>query len=200
MKHLALARILDTYWTANLERRTLLLLSDTHGTLEPRIAARAARVDVVVHAGDIGSSSVLDTLELNCEQVIAIRGNNDVSAKWAVEERHRLEALPRETTLSLPGGLLVVVHGDQHGAGEARHRRLRRQFADARAVVFGHSHQRVLDRRQWPMLLNPGAAGAVRTYGGPSCMMLHATSDGRWSVRSRRYMNYTGERPSRLNR
>ena len=183
-----------------MERRTLLLLSDTHGTLEPRIATRARRVDVVVHAGDIGSTAVLDTLEGHCTQVIAVRGNNDVGAKLAAEDRARLEALPREAALALPGGTLVVVHGDQNGVGEARHRRLRRQFADARAVVFGHSHQRVLDRGQWPMILNPGAAGAVRTHGGPSCMVLHATSDGRWTVRSHRYLSYTGERPIRLKR
>jgi len=36
--------------------------------------------------------------------VVAVRGNNDTPAKWAEDERDRLEKLPLEATLELPGG------------------------------------------------------------------------------------------------
>ena len=43
-------------------RFRVALVSDTHGQLDPRIAKVVERCRVVVHAGDIGSVAVLDTL------------------------------------------------------------------------------------------------------------------------------------------
>jgi uncharacterized protein len=89
-------------------------------------------------------------------------------------ERNRLQKLPLEATLELPGGPLVVVHGDRVLPARERHERLRRQHAQARAVVYGHTHRLLCDQREQPWVLNPGAAGRARTFGGPSCLVLHA--------------------------
>ena len=43
-------------------RFRVALVSDTHGHLDSRIAEVVGRCRLVVHAGDIGSSAVLDTL------------------------------------------------------------------------------------------------------------------------------------------
>jgi predicted phosphodiesterase len=39
-------------------------------------------------------------------------------------------------------------------------------------VVYGHSHRLVCDQTEVPWILNPGGAGLVRTFGGPSCLIL----------------------------
>jgi len=156
------------------------ILSDTHGFLDPRIAERIKECDVAVHAGDIGGADVLLALQAR-EEVVAIRGNNDTPDKWAHGEHHMLDTLPREASLELPGGRLVVLHGDDGGSLAERHRRYRRQHADAGAIVYGHSHRLLTDLDERPWILNPGAAGRTRTYGGPSCLFLECDPQG-WRI------------------
>jgi putative phosphoesterase len=166
-------------------RTTVLLLADTHGAVDPRIAALAHACDAVVHAGDIGDAAVLTALG-PAYRVLAVRGNNDTPAKWPAKERRRLARLPVQARLELPGGTLVVVHGDRVTPAGRRHEKLRRLHPDARAVVYGHTHRVVCDRRALPWVLNPGAAGRTRTFGGPSCLILEATV-GEWRLRLHRF-------------
>lgn len=149
------------------------ILADTHGVLDARVAEVVGECDCAVHAGDIGGASVLAALR-PAGMVVAVRGNNDSPAKWPEDERHSLETLPLEATLELPGGPLVVVHGDRVLPARERHERLRRHYSQARAVVYGHTHRVLCDQRERPWVLNPGAAGSARTFGGPSCLVLHA--------------------------
>jgi len=152
----------------------VLLLSDTHGVLDERIAERARDNDLIAHAGDVGSAAVLAKLRALCPRVVAVRGNNDVASKWAAAERAAMEELVGQAQIDLPGGSLVVVHGDRFPATQ-RHRRLRDAFPQARAIVYGHSHRLCIDDGERPWVLNPGAAGRARTFGGPSCVELIAT-------------------------
>lgn len=162
------------------------VIADTHGKLDPRVAEAVARCDVAVHAGDVGAVAVLQALRPRDGQVLAVRGNNDVAAKWPHGEAEVLESLPWEASWRLPGGELVVVHGDRAGPARRRHERLRARYPDARAVVYGHSHRLSIDCQQEPWILNPGAAGRARTYGGPSCLILRA-GPRRWRVEPRRF-------------
>ena len=162
------------------------LLSDTHGVLDARIAARVADCDYAVHAGDIGNSAVLNALRPRTCQVIAVRGNNDIPAKWPRDDRLLLQTLPETARLELPGGSLAVVHGHRAGSVRDRHERLRRQFPHARAIIYGHSHRLVCDQDAPIWVLNPGAAGHARTYGGPSCLILHVATR-RWRVETLRF-------------
>jgi len=152
----------------------VIILSDTHGYLDPRIAELAATCDVAVHGGDVCGAAVLQALRPRTGRVIAVRGNNDVPAKWPPRERALLDSLPAEDALDLPGGRLVAVHGDRAGPLHARHDWLRRKYPEARLIVYGHSHRLVCDQSQWPWVVNPGAAGRARTFGGPSCVVLAA--------------------------
>ncbi|MDX1434801.1 MAG: metallophosphoesterase family protein [Gammaproteobacteria bacterium] len=166
------------------------ILSDTHGILDPRVAELVARSDVAVHAGDIGGRGVLDALAEALAPrrgaLVAVRGNNDVPEKWPREDHPVLESLPWEASLSLPGGELVVVHGHGYGYPGREHARMRRDYAHARVIVYGHSHLQCADREALPWVLNPGAAGRVRTHGGPSCWLLYA-SPRRWRLERRRF-------------
>jgi putative phosphoesterase len=163
----------------------VLLLADTHGQLDARIAELARTCDVVVHAGDVGNAAVLDALSYGGARVIAVRGNNDVASKWPRGDLRKLGALDDEARIALPGGTLVVVHGDRH-APATRHARLRRAYPDARAVVYGHSHRLVVDDTATPWTLNPGAAGRARTHGGPSCLVLDARAKS-WRIETHRF-------------
>lgn len=164
---------------------SVAILSDTHGVLDPRVAELVADCDLAVHGGDIGNAGVLAALQPRTGRVAAVLGNNDVPHKWPAADQHLLDTLPLELTEDLPGGRLVVVHGHRTPAKD-RHAKLRRRFPDARAIVYGHSHRLVADRDAEPWVLNPGAAGRERTFGGPSCMVLRA-SHGGWSLAVHRY-------------
>ncbi len=164
-------------------RLKVAIVSDTHGFLDPRIAAAVAEHDCAVHAGDVGGAGVLASLRPGRGLICAVRGNNDVADKWAANEHAVLNALVETLLLTLPGGLLAVVHGDRAGRPADRHRKLRARFAGAKAVVFGHSHHRCVDKSARPWILNPGAAGKSRAYGGPGFLSL-AASRRRWILRA----------------
>jgi len=161
------------------------ILSDTHGQLDPRIAELVARCDLAVHGGDIGNAAVLGHLKPRSGRVRAVLGNNDTPHKWPAADLWLLEELPLRLVEDLPGGRLVVLHGHETPA-KNRHARLRRDFPDARAIVYGHSHRLIADQEAEPWVLNPGAAGRERTFGGPSCMVLRA-GPRRWSIRAYRF-------------
>lgn len=163
----------------------VLLVSDTHGHIDARIVELATRSDVVVHAGDIGDAQVLESLRPPGGRIYAVRGNNDTPQKWASGSAV-LRTLSEEAVLDLPGGTLIAIHGDRLQPASQRHERLRRLYPDARAVVYGHTHRVVCDRGTLPWVLNPGAAGRVRTFGGPSCLVLTAKPRA-WSVRLVRF-------------
>jgi predicted phosphodiesterase len=96
-------------------------------------------------------------------------------------------------TVDLPGGSLAVVHGHKVWDCHDPHKRLRNLFPQARAIVYGHSHIRVCDLDSRPWVLNPGAAGRVRTHGGASCLVLHVNGDA-WHVETLRFEPATTRR------
>jgi len=161
------------------------LVADTHGHLDSRIAALVEDCDIAVHGGDIGNAAVLAALQPRSGRVYAVTGNNDVCRKWPSADWPLLARIPPRVDLALPGGDLVLLHGHRLPAA-TRHQRLRARNPHARAVIYGHSHLLVADCEVLPWVLNPGAAGRTRTYGGPSCMILTASSAD-WSVAIHRF-------------
>ncbi len=167
---------------------TVAVVSDTHGYLDPRIMEVVRDCDFAVHAGDIGSAAVLAALRPKSGEVFAVMGNNDTAEKWPISEAKWFQTLQSVVEVELPGGTLVVIHGDRVLPARERHGRLRSLFPTARAIVYGHSHRLSEDCSELPWVLNPGAAGRSRTFGGPSCMILHAQAR-RWRVQTLRFPN-----------
>ena len=56
--------------------KTVCIISDTHGTLNPRVLACVYGCDHIFHAGDIGEPSILRELK-EIAPVTAVMGNND---------------------------------------------------------------------------------------------------------------------------
>nr|MCS5557143.1 metallophosphatase family protein [Arenicellales bacterium] len=117
-----------------------------------------------------------------CGNVLAVAGNNDVPKKWPADEHRALSKLPKSLQIDLPGGVLAVEHGHQIWDTTNYHSRLRRKYPDTQAIAYGHTHIRRIDTTIHPWVMNPGAAGRVRTKGGASCLVLTAKAT-RWSVR-----------------
>jgi putative phosphoesterase len=131
-------------------RLVIGVIADTHGLLRPEVATVFAGVDLIVHAGDVGGRSVLESLSA-IAPVEAVSGN--------VDDRFD-PMLPRERTVHAGSLVLHVSHGDELGrpTPEAL---LARYPADL--LIYGHTHKaleyRAPDGR---IVLNPGAAGPRR--------------------------------------
>lgn len=147
------------------------ILSDTHGFLDERIADVIQQCDYAIHAGDIGKIDILNTLNPK-KETFAVRGNTDYGSG--------LDSLPEKKQIELPGGMVIVEHGHRHG-GFPEHDELRWHNAEARLIVYGHTHKRIIDTGTKPWVVNPGAAGKERTKGGPSCLVLSA-SEAEWHI------------------
>ncbi len=165
---------------------TVAIVSDTHGYLDSRIERLIHDCDYAIHAGDILGASVLNAMQPRRGVVIAVSGNNDVLEKWPEHERDVVSGLKTMSELELPAGRIVVEHGHRHGHHAPRHDLLRRAHPSARAIIYGHSHKMVCDTGVEPWVLNPGAAGRVRTHGGPSCLVLTASSQ-EWTIEAVRF-------------
>ncbi len=75
--------------------------------MDPRVLEVIATCDLAVHGGDIGGGDVLDAigarLRGSAEALHAVRGNNDVAAKWPECHRALLPDLPERLEINLPG-------------------------------------------------------------------------------------------------
>jgi putative phosphoesterase len=141
----------------------LLIVSDTHipdfaKALPDAVLAEAARADLVLHAGDVTSSSVLERLA-EAAPVLCALGNGDGEdvAGWGAGSRI-------ETRLD--GINLAMVHDS--GPRKGRARRLRRWFPEADLVVFGHSHIPMDVTEEGIRLLNPGSPTWKRRQDAPT--------------------------------
>ena len=160
----------------------ILLVSDTHGRLHPEILALAEKVDIVIHAGDIGHPDILALLARPGRRMFAVQGNNDTRTSWPSSAYHQLAQLDRIREVTLAGDRIAVEHGDRVNPANRRHALLRARYPEARLVVYGHSHRQVIDTAERPWVVNPGAAGRSRTFGGSGCILLTVTNQ-RWHLR-----------------
>jgi len=122
------------------------LISDTHGLLRPEAFDALRGSHLIVHAGDVGAPGILASLR-ELAPVVAVRGNVDRGA-WA-------EALAETESVSVGGIRIHVVH-------DLAALSLDPVSAAVDVVVFGHSHQPLVERRGRALYVNPGSAGPRR--------------------------------------
>ena len=157
-----------------------------HLDLTGNLVDQFADADVIVHAGDVGNLQVLETMA-GIAPLEAVRGNNDVISKWPKGESNVCSALPDALVLDLSGGELVVAHGHQWPRPASRHQQLRKRWPAARCIVYGHSHRMVIDQCCEPWVINPGAAGRARAYGGAGWLGL-TIERRQWRVTPNRFL------------
>ncbi|HEX8098796.1 MAG TPA: metallophosphoesterase family protein [Actinomycetota bacterium] len=130
----------------------IVALSDTHipdfaKALPKPLFSHLRRADLILHAGDVTSATVLDELALYAQVHVAM-GNNDGYdvAAWGAEDIAELQ---------LHAKTVVMLHDS--GRRDGRARRLRRRFPNANLIVFGHSHIPVDEEVDGLRLFNPGS-------------------------------------------
>lgn len=165
---------------------SVAIISDTHAYLHPEIKEVVRLADVAIHAGDICDGDILDQMEPRSGIVIAVAGNNDDERLWPKHQADQVTQLPKIARLELPGGVVKIEHGHIHDMTKPDHEDLRHAHPEARMVVYGHTHKKVIDDYKLPWVVNPGAAGATRTRGGASCLLLTA-SESIWKLESLRF-------------
>ena len=134
------------------------VVSDTHNQLRNvrRIVElfNAARVDRVVHTGDITQARTLEVFAGLEASLVGVFGNND--------EREGLEATARRTGIRLaepPLSIewherrLLIVHDPYYLNDE--------NLAAHDVVLHGHTHRPVHERRQGALVFNPGECAGM---------------------------------------
>jgi uncharacterized protein len=131
----------------------LAVISDTHlprgnRALPAACVERLRGADLILHAGDLVTADVLADLRALGPPVQAVHGNVDD------EQVRRL--LPSARLVNAGGARIAMTH--DAGPAGGRLERLRRRFADADAVVFGHSHVPLHERDDSGFqIFNPGS-------------------------------------------
>jgi uncharacterized protein len=100
----------------------------------------------IIHAGDIGSPQILETLAA-IAPVTAVRGNIDKET-WARE-------LPETEVLEVGGITIYVLH-------DLAQLDLKPEPAGFDVVISGHSHVAKSEMRNGVLFFNPGSAGPRR--------------------------------------
>lgn len=129
-------------------------IGDTHqspGRRRPGIDAaidlfRRARVDCILHTGDVGDPSLLETLA-EVAPVFAVRGNAD--------PRALLDRLPDRIWFQSGSRTLLLTHG--HHGKTARQTVQALATREVDLIVFGHSHLPLIELAGQTILFNPGS-------------------------------------------
>ena len=150
--------------------KKILLLSDTHGTIDSSITKYAHTVDQIWHAGDIGSMDVARKLE-EIAPLKAVYGNID---GWEVRASY-----PERLRFTVEGVDIFMKHIGGYPPRYDRSVIEEIYAAPPRLFISGHSHilKVMMDKERGVMHFNPGAAGCygfhkVRT------MLRFTLSDG----------------------
>lgn len=148
----------------------ITIVSDTHGQDTHRLSNRTLtdvrEADLVVHAGDLITESVLAAFESESTRFVGVAGNSDT---LPVQRQ-----LPATRTVEHQGLRIAVVHGHDHSE-TSRSLFARQQHADL--LVVGHSHAPTVRVTDEYTLLNPGSHAEPRGY-RPAYARLTTTDDG----------------------
>jgi len=132
----------------------VLLISDSHipqraRDLPAAVWDAAHRADAILHAGDLTDLWVYHALR-RFAPTYAVQGN--------VDPPETASALPGRRLVTLGGLAIGLTHGHL-GRGRTTPERALSVFAadPVRVVVFGHSHEPLVERRDGVLLVNPGS-------------------------------------------
>lgn len=126
--------------------RLIGVISDTHGLLRPEAVEALREVELILHAGDVGSPEVLQTLEA-IAPVVAVRGNNDKGA-WA-------DKLSYWEVAQVGVVYIYMIH-------DVKEIDFTPEAGGFKVVVSGHSHKPSVEERKGVLYVNPGSAGPRR--------------------------------------
>lgn len=121
----------------------IAIISDTHGLLRPEVLGHLENAELIIHAGDYGSMSILDQLAL-ISNLKVIRGNVDFE-----------RSLPKTDLFKHRGKTFFVIH-------DVEDLDISPSGAGVDYVVYGHTHRPDCRDRSGVCYLNPGSCGPER--------------------------------------
>jgi hypothetical protein len=131
----------------------IILLSDTHSYLDPRVFDHLKNCDEIWHAGDLGDGALADALQ-NVKPLRAVFGN--------IDDRSLQARFPEDLWMDCEGLTVWMTHIG--GAPPHYNPRVKKILKERVPDIFicGHSH--ILRIKRDPqynnmLYLNPGAAG-----------------------------------------
>ena len=131
------------------------VISDTHGLLRPEVISAFQGCQLILHAGDMGSPDVIEGLA-DIAPVVAVRGNMD-KGEWAGK-------YPLSETVPVGSKYIHIRH-------DLNKLDLEPRAARFHAVISGHTHQPLVEKREGVFYINPGSAGPKR-FDLPVCLAL----------------------------
>ena len=128
------------------------LISDTHipdraRQIPQNVLTSFKDVDLIIHAGDLTTQSVIDELE-KIAPVMAIQGNMDRFAGLD---------LPKAKVIDVEGVRIGVAHGEVYPRADTQQLLYLAKQLDVNILVTGHSHQPKIESVEDVLLLNPGS-------------------------------------------
>ena len=137
------------------------VISDTHGLMRPEALEALQGSDVILHAGDIGKSHIIDILA-TIAPCHAIRGNVD-TADWCRQ-------YPATDTVEIGHFLFYLIH-------DLQELDLMPAPAGIHAVISGHTHRPSIEHQQGVLFFNPGSAGPRRLRLPCTLAKIHVEND-----------------------
>lgn len=131
------------------DRIVVGLISDTHGLLRASVHEALKGVSLILHAGDVGGSDILDELGL-IAPVQAVYGNTDPAGDPNLSPE-----------IVIPLGALEVHVSHGHELGSPTPEKLLTSYPQD-VIVYGHTHRQLITRADGRLVVNPGAAGPRR--------------------------------------
>ncbi len=136
---------------------TVGIISDTHGLLRPGAVEALEGSDLILHAGDVGDSLIIDNLRATAP-VVAVRGNMDTEA-WS--RKLKLTEVIEEFR-----HLFYLIH-------DLNRMDIDPSVSGMSVVINGHTHRALIERYDGVLYINPGSAGPVRYSLPPSVARLY---------------------------
>lgn len=128
------------------------VIADTHGLFDYAILRHFKNVDHIIHAGDIGTRSVIAQLE-TIAPVTAVSGNVD---------DYEQSGFPREAVIELGGFRIAVRHILHEGVSLTTEGQAFLNRVEPDICIFGHTHRPTKEWLGETLLFNPGSAGPKR--------------------------------------
>ena len=128
------------------------LISDTHSYIDDRILHHLDGSDIIIHAGDVGDSSILDAIE-KVGDTHCVYGNIDgTPIRSRCSEWELIDLLGHKS-------LVIHIAGSVGRYNEKTRNLIETHQPDS--IICGHSHiLKVMPDKRFNLLhLNPGAAG-----------------------------------------
>ncbi len=127
----------------------IAVISDTHlrdKLLPDQVIDALSGADLILHAGDILDMQVLDQLS-EIAQTIAVTGNMD--------QVNVASVLPECRLIEVEGFKIGLTHG--YGPPGDMTGKVRAMFDDVDCIIFGHTHQPLIEESEGVLYFNPGS-------------------------------------------